>query len=236
MDKEILLHNYFEGTLLDHEKEAFQKLLSEDAEFAKDFAFQKNLKTAITLHERNELKKKLKSFENKKAKSSRRLPLAVAACMVALIGIFFIMKNPDRNSDSLYARFYQPYPNTIAPIVRGENGEDIKSKAFYAYENKDYKKSAALFSELGKTENSQYPLLYEGIALMELGKFNEAIVVFIKLKESPEDPFQYYIKWYLALCYLRTGEEEKTASILKMLIITENPLQENAERLLEALE
>jgi len=52
MENEALLNKYFEQRLSEEEKVLFDSLLQNDSEFAKEVAYQKNVKKAITLNER----------------------------------------------------------------------------------------------------------------------------------------------------------------------------------------
>ena len=70
MNKEELLHSYFQEELSAEDLEVFTTLLAEDAEFKEQFRFEKNLQMAIKNKERNHLKKKLQHFEEQHATDS----------------------------------------------------------------------------------------------------------------------------------------------------------------------
>lgn len=233
MEKRTYIDKYFEGTLTPEEEITFTNLLKEDTDFASTFAFEKNVKKAITLNERKDLKKKLQSFENPK-KSYKWL--YVAASFTLLISVITWNNFSSTNHDSLYSAYYQTYPNVVAPTVRGENNEDIKSEAFFEYDNENYEKSVALFSKIYRTDKDDYALFYKALSLMELGKTNEAIAAFNQFDLSKNNSFTPFVKWYLALSYVKENQKEKAVPLLQSLSETNNPQQEMAKKIMSELE
>ncbi|VXB34622.1 Tetratricopeptide repeat-containing protein [Flavobacterium sp. 9AF] len=241
MDKETLLTKYFEGTLTEEESILFHSLLENDTEFKNDFNFQKNVKAAIALEERKELKNKLQHLEATRNKSKNtKLPkmhwvsIAASFILFAIIGFWFY--NSENQTGKLYKKYYQTFPNVEAPVVRGFDTADIKSNAFYAYDSKNYEKALDLFSKIYEKDKDDYALFYKGLSLMELTRFKEAITAFEMYQEKPNSAFNSYIKWYLSLCYLQINEIEKSKVLLNKLVTFENPFQNQANHLLDDLE
>ncbi|MDK2771566.1 MAG: tetratricopeptide repeat protein [Flavobacterium sp.] len=240
MDKETLLTNYFEGTLTETEKTLFTEELEKDAEFKAEFEFQKNVKAAIKLEERKNLKAKLNALENqrtsKKTKKSSTRWVSIAASFIVFISVGYWLFISENSNDSLYKNYYETFPNVEAPIVRGSVSDDIKSKAFYVYDSKQYEEALRLFSEIYEKDKDDYALFYKGLALMELERFPEAVTVFEGYQTKPNSAFNSYVKWYLALSYLKTNEMEKSKSLANELTKNENPFQNQAKELLRDLE
>ena len=233
MDKYSYIEKYFEGNLTDKENANFQIMLTDDPELATAFNYEKNVKKAIQLNERATLKQQLQSFETPK-KSFKGM--YVAASIVALFGLLTWSLFFNSNNDALYSDYYQIYPNTVLPTVRGENSLGIKSDAFYAYDNGDYQKSAALFSEIYSNDAADYALFYKGISLMELKNYNDAIVVFNQHTYTQKNDFEPYFRWYSALAYLKLGEKQNAINALEALTKTDNPQKEMALKLLSELQ
>lgn len=233
MDKYNYIDKYFEGNLTDEENATFKIILAEDQELAKAFAYEKNVKKAITLNEREALKQQLRSFETPK-KSFKWMN--VAASLVAFLGLFTWTLFFNSNYDSLYDDYYQTYPNTVLPTVRGENNLGIKSDAFYAYDSGDYQKSAQLFSEIYNKDSDDYALFYQGLSLMELKKYEQAIVVLNQSDSNKKSDFTPFFKWYAALAYLKLGKKEEAKKALEILTKTENQQKEAALKLLSELQ
>ena len=232
MDKEQLLERYFENQLSQEEALLFQNYLDTDASFAEEFAFQKNVKQAITLNERAELKQKLQSFEKPKAKPFKIWYAAASVVLLCGLGYYFTQNA----ATSVYDEFYQTYPNVVAPTVRGENSEDIKSEAFYEYDNGNYEKSLVLFSKIYETDKDDYALFYKALSQMELQKTTEAIATFKQFDLGKNNAFTPFVKWYLALAYLKENQKEQAMPLLKSLSETQNPQQEMAQKLVDELE
>jgi len=234
MEKETLINHYFEKLLSAEEQKQFDLLMQSDVDFAKEVAFQKSLKKAITLNERAELKRKLTSFEPKKAKVKSFKIWYAAASLFLIAGLgFYFSQN---SNTAIYEEFYQSYPNVVAPTVRGEQKEDIKSEAFYEYDSGNYEKSLALFSAIYESEKDDYALFYKALSQMELQKTNDAINTFNQFDLNKNNAFTPFVKWYLALAYLKDNQTEKAMPLLKSLSENENPQQEMAQKLLTELD
>lgn len=234
MNSHDYIDKYFEGSLTPEERQEFEFLLRSDDELADNFAYQKQLKKAITLNERTDLKKKLQEFESETLKpKSFKVWYAVASIvLLCCLGYYFAITS----TNGLYDDYYQTYPNVVAPTVRGESSEDLTSKAFYSYDAGNYKQSAELFSSIYDTTHEDYALLYKGISLMELKEHQQAIAVFNQFEDSKQSRFTPFVKWYKALSYLKIENKEESISLLKDLSNIKNPQQELAKQLLAELE
>ena len=86
-----LIDKYFENTLSNADKIAFENSLTTNQEFREEFEFQNKTQKAIHLNERNELKLTLKQIEANQSKSDLKIikktiwPF-VAAAMILILG------------------------------------------------------------------------------------------------------------------------------------------------------
>lgn len=235
MDKEYLLNGYFENSLTEDEKIAFQNLLESDATFLEEFNFRKNLKTAITRNNRSELKEKLKQHENKTNKPIFQLNWKYAAAVVLILsfGTYFLV-NDFQNQESLYAVYYETYPNTISPVVRAEPTDGtLEERAFQAYENKKYKEAVILFSELYDSIQKEYAVFYKAISLIEIDDDMQAIET-LKLTDWSEE-YKAKSLWYLAMVYLKQDNKSQAKITLEELMNQGNYRQEEVKELLGKL-
>ncbi len=234
---EKLIDKYFEGSLSILEKIEFENLRLNNPEFEKELLFQENVQKAIENNERNILKNKLKSFEVSKNKPRpRRKVWMVAASVIFLIGLgLFYIQN---QTVDVYSKYYQPYPNTVAPTVRGGSStgriNDLKSQAFYAYDNEEYAKAVVLFEKINKVEKNEYANFYNGICNMELGNFVKASELFAEIK-SP-NPYKNYAIYYNALCYVKMDKNREAIIALKKISNMEEPLKSMVKATLSDLE
>ncbi len=236
MEKYIYIEKYFEGTLTQEEEQIFHDLLEQDADFSKEFEFEKNTKKAITLNSRNALKEKLKTFEEVKRSQKSYKMAYVAAGFAVFFAVFMWQTFFTTNYDTIYEDHYHTYPNTVAPTVRGEAAVTLKSNAFDAYDYGNYEEAILLFSQIHKKENVDYALFYKGLSLLETKRYEEALNVFNTFDYSKENNFKPFFIWYSALTNLKLKNKEKAVHLLKELANTNNPQKEAAALLLLELE
>lgn len=235
MNHEELIEKYFAKNLSNDEKSLFDQLMQTDETFREQVVYEEVVKKAITLNERQALKKKLQSFETKKPKRNYTIWYA-AASFVVMLGIGFWTFSNDVDTNAVYEEYYQSYPNVVAPTVRGENSNDIKSEAFYSYDSGDYTKALTLFSKLYYTEKEDYSLFYKSLSLMELKRYDAALTSFEQFDLQKNNGFTPYVKWYKALTLVKLEQEEKALVLLQELANSTNPMQKMAKELVAELE
>jgi len=234
MDKEMLIQKYFENALSTEETVTFEILLVSDSEFAKDVAFQKQLKKAVTIEERKKLKEKLNSFESQKTSGTKWW--YAAASILVLVTISFWLYNQNPSTEKLYASYFESYPNVIEPVVRNGNNQVVstKTKAFIAYESKDYSNAVIFFNDLIDGTDDDYALFYKAISLMHINKFDEASSILKSTNWS--DTYNSKALWYLALSELKQNHIDNCKDALNKLIVTGNFNVSEAKELLKKLE
>lgn len=235
MDHEELIEKYFAKSLSNEEKSLFDQLMQTNDTFREQVVYEEEVQRAITLNERQALKKKLQSFEIKKPKRNYTIWYA-AASFAVMLGIGYWTFSNDVDTNAVYEEYYQSYPNVVAPTVRGENSTDIKSEAFYSYDSGDYTKALTLFSKLYDTEKEDYSLFYKSMSLMELKRFDEALSSFEQFDLQKNNGFTPYVKWYKALTLIKLEQKEKAVVLLKELANSTNPMQKMAKELVAELE
>ena len=235
MDHEELIEKYFAKSLNNDEKSMFDQLMQTNDTFREQVVYEEQVQKAITLNERQALKKKLQSFETKKTKRNYTIWYA-AASFAVMLGIGFWTFSNDVDTNAVYEEYYQSYPNVVAPTVRGENSTDIKSEAFYSYDSGDYAKALTLFSKLYDTEKEDYSLFYKSLSLMELKRYDEALTSFEQFDLQKNNGFTPYVKWYKALTLVKLEQEEKALVLLQELANSTNPMQKMAKELVTELE
>jgi len=217
-----LIEKYFENSLDPKEQLSFNDLLQNDKEFKKEFLFQKDLKKAISLNQREELKLDLQQFEKEYQEQSKRNIFSYKWLIAASIAILFssgIWLAKDHyfpSNEQLYTRNFEPYRNVVQPIVRGESSKTIEYSAFVAYENKYYHKAINLFNSVSNP-NEPYIQFYKAMCFLSLNKMDDAIQILLPIANSKSDSnsknsFTEMANWYLALAYLKSGNTDKALS------------------------
>ena len=238
MDKEELIAKHFIQKLSQEEQKEFDKLMDADPKFAKEVAFQKDLKTAIKKEEQDTLKKQLQDFEAEKNSAFNYKNWLVAASVVVLLGISsFWYFNNSTDPQELYVENFEPYRNVVQPIVRGETKTDLKTKAFTAYETKNYTDALQYFNELLQENPDETIAFYKANVLLELNKTEEAVAI-LQNSLMVTDSLDAKSNWYLALAFLKTADIKNAKKQLK--IVSSNPLndykKEEAKKVLSQLE
>lgn len=234
MEKDDLINHYFEGNLTAKERVIFDKLMDTDPEFVDAIAYEKKVKVAITLENRKNLKAKLVGFENNKSeKNFNKQWVYIAASVVVLFGISLFFFNQTPTNDKLFATYFEPYPNTIAPIVRSNVQKTTKHDAFSAYESGDYQKSSQLFGALIESSGEEYALFYQSMSYLMLNDVPQASNILSKSNWT--DAYKEKANWYLALCYIKQNNSKEAKTLLHSLVSENSFNHEKARELLRQL-
>lgn len=241
MEQEERINAYLDGTL---DQEAILQLedqLQTDPEFRILVEEHRKIKQAVKLQERQELRQFLQSIDAEsqlKVHSGKNwLRMGLAACLTLVIGYFLWINLGDSRSEKLYEKYYQTYPNLIAPTLRGDRDSSLTSAAFAAYDQADFAKAEALFAKLKESENPDLARFFQGICFLELGKPEEALRSFQQVSATSKNPDKTTAQWYEALTYLLLDQQGQAKSLLTGVKGKPNhPLQPQAQNLWNSLE
>ncbi|MDO1499472.1 hypothetical protein Q2T40_04560 [Winogradskyella maritima] len=77
-------------------------------------------------------------------------PWMMAASIALLVGVssWLLFFNTQTKVRKSFIKSILPRTNVVHPIERGVEIEDLKTRAFSAYENEEFEKALALFKEL----------------------------------------------------------------------------------------
>jgi len=222
MDKNDLLDKLIRGILSEEEKAQVEHLMATDPEFRDLVDFETATKEAMQREKAKELKAYLAEvdlqFESKPA--SRQVTMrpnlmryaAIFVAIGALTAVVFWMLNESQPSSSTgtFLSYYEPYPNVVSPITRGEevSPEDIEKAAFLAYERKDYPLADSLFDQI-IAYRGEYVYFYKGIVKFELEQYDSASSYFDNYLYSDGIQLRDQAKWYMALSHLVNGDTVK---------------------------
>ena len=236
MDKEKLIYRHFHGSLSDEEQQEFNRLLKEDLQFQRDLEFEEQTKKAIISIKKDELESHLNEMETD-SKKTNKTSYFWAATIIIAVGItsYILFNQPNFSNDQLYAEYFEPYPNIIAPPVRGKDSISKIQEDFLAYEKGDFKSAAVIFEKRYQQKRAPYYLFYQGVSELQLGNTEKAIAVFEK-QIAEHDRFENYSKWYLALAYLKINEAEKYEPLLNKIIKEKSFKYQSAKKILKKIQ
>ncbi|HAS45168.1 MAG TPA: hypothetical protein DCS93_32090 [Microscillaceae bacterium] len=256
---QILIEKYVEGTLTAQEKAAFEQRLTKDTELAKEFAEMQDFMLAMQVFGRDALKSELKAVaeaealpsdlfaeptEKKTAKSdakvrsiSLRKMAGIAAVILAiLVPTVLLLNNQNTSPEELYTRYFEVYPNMVAPIVRGNTTQKPLEQAMEAYEAGNYglaiQKLQNIVVSEDKKEGAQF---YLAMAHLANGDAKVAIGKFQKLQTQTLTNYQEQTQWYLAMAYLASKDIKNCKQQLQKLSSQKGFYQKKAKELLAKL-
>ncbi|WP_192350415.1 hypothetical protein [Algoriphagus sp. Y33] len=233
-DRDILIDGYFEKTLTALQQTEFDRLMLEDSSFAEEVTFHRKLKAAIRMEERENLKARFDTIDATPSPSYRWWYAAAAVLALMAMGWWISSQIPQQPKDLYYA-YFEPYPNTVEPLVRSDAGQKgLSVQAFHLYEEGEYAKAGAAFGRLYQESNKEQDLFYQAISLMAAGKTTEAL----PLLERQEWTASYFeaSQWYLALAYLKEEQLSQAKTHLKKVRDAKGFLSSQATKLLKELD
>lgn len=225
MEKDTLIHKYFENTLSPEERDFFDKLIKEDSDFQEQLKFEKDVKKVIDDKERLILKSKLKEFETQLPKPKSRKNdlnkfLRIAASIAVLIAAawYFYATSFSVSPEELYASNYEIYPNTVYSITRSDtNDTSLERRAFEAYESNELSIAISHFNELSEKSGLDYIDFYLAQAYLADGQLQSALNLFEKIINEQSD-FKTEALWYASLCKLKLNQPKEAIPLLNKLI------------------
>lgn len=236
-----ILELYIEGKLSAEEKTAMEQHMLNDEQYRAYVHETILLIKGIKLSGRNELKSKLDQLEQKALKVSYRVPFrskfflyaaaAVIAFVLSVLAYRYIAK--PETPQHVYAMYFTPYPNVVAPITREKPITGSVSEAFRQYESGHYANAIHLFNLLPDNNTDESLLFYNANAYMALGNTESALEIFKKQLPASRH-FRQQILWYMALCYLHQEDIAHTHQIIEQMQ-AEFPENNNVKELYKRL-
>ncbi len=250
----LRIENYLDGVMSERVMRVFEKMLQKDQRLRREFEQRKRLNDRIiqlvpwvgTLekaHEAFEEKYRNREFTLKpvlKAEKRKHVFVrwSVAASIVLLLGLGLLYVIPPKNqpsNDELFAEYYEPLKEKQSKnlLMHSDGLIQVREK----YYNKDYHAALLLIENLPDNINIKAEKeFFYGLSLMELDYYEDAIEKFVSLLEQENLRYLPRVYWYLSLCYLKTGEIEKSTELLNYLVETRGYNYHNAEKLLNQLQ
>lgn len=160
----------------------------------------------------------------------------VSAAAVALIFVsIFIIRGFQNESKDLFASYFEPYPNIVAPIQKGDDQVNAYDRAFQLYESGTYKEAIDAFKSL--SQNDASVLFYSALSFMEEGDLERAHAKLDELDKIVQHKYQDASTWYRALLELKSGNEQHAIPLIENIVQnTRNPFHQKAIKLIKELD
>jgi len=220
-----LIENHLQGLLTPAEKIAFEKRKS-DVVFLAELDLYLKIKKSSKAIGRSQIRQVFTSWDKEasitKIGSWSQMGWKIAAGLLIAIGLIGILKifSPSKDSAELFAEYYQPYPNLIDPIQKGDASSTQSITQLY---------------ELGKYENvlaqsltNSVDSFYVALTFLQLDQSKETITILEKFAHLDGFRFRDAAQWYLALSLIRNEQIESSLEVLTE--ISKNPNHDHLER------
>lgn len=248
-EKDIeLIDKYVRGELTGNVLKDFKQRLTSDTAFAEQVGWHEKLVGGIKKQSRKELKAYLQSLDTqvvssiKEPASEKKVATltfwkyAVAAAVALLVAAVFWFDLLHPSPATLFAQYYQPYPNVEATIERNDEVADAYQQAFQWYEDGQYEEASAAFEQLLQTDVPSEALnFYAGLTSLELNQFGKSLQYFEKVIKHPDHKYYQQALWYAALASLKNQDTESAKKYLHQLSGEKGFYGDKAVQLLEEL-
>ena len=221
----VLIEKQLLNSLTASEQSIVEERLN-DPDFKKELDLQMDLKVAFKTEGRAHLKNQLQGFEQRIPDSNIQAPevnrrfsigriLTIAASLAFFIFTIFWFSNRKPSEYQLYAQYFSPYPNVVAPINKSVEKTDRRGEAFRAYELKNYQEALSLMTKLNTQDDAVK--LYKGICELILENPQKAIQHFDSMRRD-SGPFYVPMNWYKALTLLKLNRVSEAKIHLEIVV------------------
>jgi tetratricopeptide (TPR) repeat protein len=243
-DFSYYIERYNSGEMDESEKSWFLKEIEGNEELRKEVTLRKQSDNILKERDIITLRNKLADIEKKRTavfqlnKSGKYSYLKYAALVggFIIVGSFLFFPGQRMNNEELADRYYKTYEAPTANRSANKSGMVDFSRAMEYYKSRDYEKAVVLFKKV--VENNPRDMqstLLNGISNFEIKKYPEAKSSFKNVIDDNNNLFIDQAQWYLSLCYLKTGEKEMAASLLKVVKENNSIYSNDAKRILRKL-
>jgi tetratricopeptide (TPR) repeat protein len=246
IDFSHFIERYIAGAMSDEEKTWFERELMGNENLRSEVELRRKtdrvLKNQDVISLRNKLsqiEKRRKEAEVPAGKSKRPVYISYAAIITALlvIGSIALHRGKSNANDELVSRYYKPYdpPASQRSGQVGVNADFTLAVEFY--NTNDYENAARFFSKVVESNpKDMQSILMSGVSNFEDKKYPEAKMSFTTVIDDNNNLFIETASWYLALCYIKTNENDKAISQLKKIKKDGGMYSKDAGKILRKLE
>ena len=244
IDFSYFIERYNAGEMNEAEKAWFRKELEEKEKLRDEIALRQKADMVLKNHDIILLRNKLIAIDKKRAeavpgKNNRKhLPLTRAAVIAGIIlaGSLAFLSTRNLDTEEIFDRFYKSYDVTANLRTAEAIANSNYSIAIDYYNIRDYRNAALYFSKVlsGDPKYMESTMLY-GVSKFEEKNYPEAKHSFTKVIDNNDNLFVEDAHWYLALCYMKTGDKEKATNELTFIRRSESIYSNDARKVLRRM-
>lgn len=232
---------YTLGTLPEKERRLMDAAREKDAELDAAIREFEEIKAGIDEAGKAELRKKIRSWEEKtrKQEPGTRIPgLRIAAAAAVIIGcvagLYFLLPQEDSYTGTAYDMF-TPYPGVNTE--RGSTPASALDSLFIYYEAGNYSAVVQMFENRRNSGDDLEGLrdFYLAESFIAEGRFKDAASLLADFDDREHALFEV-ARFHYALALILSDRKREGQNTLRLIATEDGPYQEKAEQLLARIE
>jgi TolA-binding protein len=238
------IERYLEGNMQTAEKEWFEAELEGNPGLKKELELRRKVNRYVDNQDAIAFRDALMNAEQRhrkdaaKRKAATKQIVQYAAIFVGLILIGSITLYIRNNKDTAdIATRYSPEYSPLA-AYRSTSANLYLDKAYITateyYNSGNYNEAIIWFNRIVDPDMQVEFLL--GSSQMHVSKYNEAIGSFNKVVEDNDNLFIEDASFYLSVCYIQTGQQDRATELLRAIVNSENRHKKDARKLLRKID
>lgn len=244
IDFSYFIERYNAGEMDEAEKEWFLKELEGNEELRKETELRKKtdliLKNQDLINLRNKLnvieKKRKANTGTKKHATRINIKYIVAGSLILIATSLALLTERKLNNEEIINRFYKVYetPSTLRSDMDISNPDYELALEYYKVH--DYRNAAIYFSKVIENEpGNMQSMLLNGVTNFEIQNYPEAKRSFGNVINDNNNLYIDHAQWYLALCYIKTGETTKAKDLFSIIKKSNSIYKKDAGKILRNL-
>jgi len=245
IDFSYFIERFNAGEMNESEKMWFLKELENNEKLRNEVEMRKKadmvLRDQKVINLRNKLTEieRIRAAEKPVKNQARRISLRYAAVVAGfiLVGSMALYFNGrSLTIDEILDRFYKSYEVTTPSRSQQAILNSDYSTAIEYFNIHDYRNAALYFSKVVESDDKYMESTFlNGISSFEVRNYPDARTSFIKVIGNDDNLFIEDAQWYLALCYMRTGELGKASEQLVLIKNSESLYKKDAKSILRKM-
>jgi tetratricopeptide (TPR) repeat protein len=246
IDFSYFIERFNSGEMNEAEKTWFMKELENNEKLRNEVELRRKTDIVLKSNKVIELRNKLSEIERKRAAEKpvknavKRISFKYAAIITGFILVgsitLYYFNGRSLTTDEILNRFYKSYEVTSPSRSQQAILNSDYSTAVEYYNIHDYRNAALYFSKVLDTDpRYMESAMLHGVSNFEIKNYPEAENSFNKVIDNDDNLFIEDAQWYLALCYLKTGEQEKATYQLNSISKSESIYRSDAKRILRKM-
>lgn len=243
IDFSYFIERFIAGDMDETEKKWFLKEMEGNLGLRHEVDLRMKTDKVLEKQDVLDLRRKLARIESERAGVApaikpRKIRYAAVIVLLLIVsgGTYYMTSRTTLTGDQIIERYYNRYEAAATTRSGMESSNTEFNLALDYYKIHDYKNAAILFSKVINNEpGDMHSTFLNGVSNFEISNYPEAKNSFSRVITDDDNLFIDHAEWYLALCYIRTGETEKAKDQLKKIIGTESIYRKEAKQVLRRL-